>query len=213
MIKVAIVEDDAKVRESLTFLISGSSGFSCIGAYSNAEVAMKELPQNWPDVVLMDINLPKMSGIECATKLKATRPMLQIIMLTSYDDNEWIFNSLKAGASGYLSKQSQPAEILEAIVDVRGGGSPMSSFIARKVVQFFQRPAQNGTENLTHREFEILDLLSKGYQHKEIADQLSIAPGTTRNHLQNIYNKLHVRSRTEAVLKYMGIGKRDASEI
>ncbi len=204
LVKVAIVEDDAKVRESLSFLINGTSGFSCIGAYSNAEVAIKELPRNWPDVLLMDINLPKMSGIECTTKLKALQPGLQIIMLTSYDDNEWIFNSLKAGASGYLSKQSQPAELLEAIRDVRSGGSPMSSFIARKVVQYFQKPAQDGMENLTHREFEILDLLSKGYQHKEIADKLSISPGTTRNHLQNIYNKLHVRSRTEAVLKFLG---------
>lgn len=209
IIKVAIVEDDAKVREGLSFLINGTSGFSCAGTYSNAEVAIKELPQDWPDVLLMDINLPKMSGIECSTKLKALRPGLQIIMLTSYDDNEWIFNSLKAGASGYLSKQSQPTEILEAIRDVRSGGSPMSSFIARKVVQYFQKPCQDGMENLTHREFEILDLLSKGYQHKEIADKLSISPGTTRNHLQNIYNKLHVRSRTEAVLKFLGAKGQD----
>lgn len=211
MIKVAIVEDDAKVRESLAILINGTPAFSCVGSFPNAEVAMKDLPQQWPDVVVMDINLPKMSGIECAGKLKTQRPQLQIIMLTSYDDNERVFNSLKAGASGYLSKQSAPSEILEAISDVHKGGSPMTSSIARKVVQFFQKPAaQDDTSKLTHREFEILDLLSKGYQYKEIGDQLSISAGTVRNHLQNIYQKLHVRSRTEAVVKFLGNAKREA---
>jgi DNA-binding NarL/FixJ family response regulator len=204
-IKVSIVEDDARVREGLSFLLEGSAGFACASLFSNAEAALKQLPQQWPDVVLMDINLPKMSGIECVLKLKALNPSLQIVMLTSSEDEDTIFNSLKSGASGYLVKQTPPTEILEAIEDVHKGGSPMSRSIARKVVRHFQQEQpRNETESLSKRELEILTYLTKGLQYKEIADTLDISIGTVRTHLRSIYEKLHVRSRTEAVVKFLG---------
>ncbi len=204
-IKVAIVEDDAKVRESLSILINGAESFSCIGAFPSGEVALRQIPQDWPDVVLMDINLVQMSGIECVAMLKARRPQLHVIMLTAHEDNELIFNSLKAGASGFLIKRTPHAEILEAIVDVQGGGSPMTGSIARQVVQYFHHKQPSNKEmNLSARELEVLTLLSKGYQYKEIAGILFISVPTVRNHLQNIYQKLHVRSRTEAVVKFLG---------
>lgn len=205
-IKVSIVEDDAGVRESLSILVNGVSGFHCISKFANGEVASKMIPLNWPDVVLMDINMPKLSGIECTAHLKALNPRLQIIMLTVYEDNEQIFDSLAAGASGYLSKETPPSEVLEAISDVVRGGSPMSSQIARKVVQYFQRKQRSvdDTENLSQREEEILGYLAKGYRYKEIAEALSISALTVRSHLHRIYEKLHVRSRTEAVVKYLG---------
>jgi DNA-binding NarL/FixJ family response regulator len=208
-IKVAVVEDDKRLREGLVFLLNSTSEFQCVGSYPNAEMALKQLPSDWPDVVLMDINLPNMSGIECVAKLKALRPQLQVVMLTAYVDNEQIFNSLKAGASGYLIKKTPATEILEAVTDAHKGGSPMTSSIARKVVEFFrQAPPEKETEDLSKRELEILDLLAKGYRYKEIADTLSISFDTVRFHLRNIYEKLHVHSRTEAVVKYLG--KRDA---
>jgi DNA-binding NarL/FixJ family response regulator len=205
-IKVAIVEDDAGVRESITVLINGTPGFKCISAFPNAETALKQLPLNWPDVVLMDINLPEISGIECVAKLKAIKPALQVIMLTVYMDNEKIFKSLMAGASGYLIKQTAPVQVLDAITEVHRGGSPMSSQIARKVVQYVQQQGTTSEEtaNLSKREYEILSHLAKGYQYKEIADMLGISVLTVRNHLRNIYEKLHVRSRTEAVVKFLG---------
>src|SRR5436190_15351318 len=138
-IKVAIVEDDAGVRESLTVIINGTGGFRCIGSFANAETALKHLPRDWPDVILMDINLPQMSGIELVAKLKSMRPELHVIMLTVYVDSEQIFQSLQAGANGYLIKQTPPAQILEALIDVQKGGAPMSNMIARKVVQYFQK--------------------------------------------------------------------------
>jgi len=210
MIQVSIVEDDTRFRESLTIMINGSPEFRCLGAFPNAEVALKQIPQEWPDVVLMDINLPQMSGIECVAKLKALRSTLQFIMLTVYLDNDKIFQSLKAGASGYLLKQTPPAEIMAAVSDIHRGGSPMSNIIARRVVQFFQSApapaasAVNEMEGLTKREYEILGLVAKGYQFKEIADQLGVSFTTVRAHVRNIYEKLHVRSRTEAVLKFLG---------
>ena len=205
-IKVSIVEDDAGVRESMSVLINGTGGFRCISAFPNAEMALKNLPLNWPDVVLMDINLPEISGIECVSRLKAMRPALQIIMLTVYMENEKIFKSLVAGASGYLIKQTPPAQILEAIAEVHRGGSPMSGNIARKVVQYVQQQGTPSSETaaLSKREQEILSQLAKGYQYKEIADALGISALTVRNHLRNIYEKLHVRSRTEAVIKFLG---------
>jgi DNA-binding NarL/FixJ family response regulator len=207
-IKVSIVEDKAGVRKSLAILINGSSGFECISHFPNAEVALEEMPKNWPDVVLMDINLPEMSGIECVKKLKALQLPLQIIMLTVYVENEKIFKSLMAGASGYLIKDTPPTEILEAIADVHRGGSPMSSHIARKVVQHVQQFSNSSDETmaLSPREYEILGHLAKGYQYKEIADMLSISGLTVRTHLRNIYEKLQVRSRTEAVVKFLGKG-------
>jgi DNA-binding NarL/FixJ family response regulator len=203
-VKVAIVEDDRRIRESLAVLLEGSAGFRCVDAYANAESALKEIPREWPDAVLMDINLPQMSGIECAAKLKALRPELQIIMLTVYVDSDQIFQSLKAGASGYLIKDTPPAEVLAAITEVHRGGSPMSSAIARKVVQHFQK--QQEPLDITRREQEILTHLSKGYFDKEIAEMLSISVPTLRTHIRNIYEKLQVRSRAAAVAKFLGAG-------
>jgi DNA-binding NarL/FixJ family response regulator len=206
MIKVAIVEDDSKVREGLPFIINAAGGFTCTGAYPNAEVALKQMPHHWPDMVLMDINLPEMSGIECVAKLKELRPALQILMLTAHEDEELIFESLMAGASGYLLKRTPPAEILEALQDLQNGGSPMTSSIARKVVLHFQQQKRSRDEadKLSDREREIVTLLAKGYQYKEIAEQLSISPLTVRSHLRRIYEKLQVRTRTEAVMKFFG---------
>ncbi len=202
--KVAIVEDDSGLRESLAILIDGATGLQCVGTYSSAEAALKNMPGNWPDVVLMDINLPQMSGIECVARLKEKCPALQIIMLTVYVDNEKIFKSLQAGATGYLIKQTAPGELLEAIADVQHGGAPMTNTIARQVVQYFQqRKPSNDAENLTQRENEILELVAQGYRDKEIADQLTLSVRTVGTHIRNIYEKLHVRSRTEAVLKFL----------
>lgn len=203
-IKVCLVEDDTPLRESMGILLNGSGQFKCIGAFPNAETALKQIPLDWPQVVLMDVNLPKMSGIECVSKLKEMRPELLVIMLTICGDDDQIFESLKAGASGYLLKTASPGEILEAIVEVHSGGAPMSSTIAHKLVRYFQQlktPAP--ATNLTKRESEILNYLVKGYQYKEIADALSIGGSTVRTHIEHIYEKLHVSSRTEAVVKFL----------
>ena len=204
-IKVAIVEDDSKIRESIKLILNGTQEFSCIAVYEDAESALYDLPSKNPDVVLIDINLPQMSGIECVRLLKQKIPEILIIMLTMYQDFLKIFNSLQAGAVGYLLKSSSPVEILQAIKDVSNGGSPMSAQIARKVVQSFYRPNSDfkTTVKLTERETEILDLLSKGYINKEIAELLSISPDTVHNHLRRIYEKLQVHTRTEAVVKYL----------
>ena len=185
--------------------INGSPGFSCIASYASGEAALKELPEIIPDVVLMDINLPGITGIECITKLKESHPSMQFIMLTIFEDNEAIFNSLAAGASGYLLKQTPAARLLEAISDVYHGGSPMSSEIARKVVQSFQTHAYPSSSEhvLTKREEDILALLAKGYLYKEIADACNISLDTVRSHIRHIYEKLHVNTRTEAILIYL----------
>jgi len=205
MIKVSIVEDDNRIRESLAVLIDGGENIRCISSYATAEEAVEKIPTRKPDVVLMDINLPKMSGIECVRKLKTLLPKLQILMLTMYEDDDLVFQSLMAGASGYLVKRTSPAELLQAIEEVHSGASPMSGKIARTVVEYFQRlqSASPQEENLSKREQEILDLLVKGYRYKEIADALSISFETVRSHLKNIYDKMHVHSRTEAVVKYL----------
>ena len=202
-INVAIVEDNDKIRDGLSLLIDGYVGFSCVAAYSNAEDALKFLPGQKPDVVLMDIQLPKMSGIECVENLIQKSPDLQIMMLTVYEDNEQIFKSLAAGATGYILKRTPPVELLEAIKELHEGGSPMSDQIARKVVQTFQQIGKSSkeTENLSERETEILSYLAKGYQDKEIAEKFFLSVKTIRTHLRNIYKKLHVHSRTEAGLK------------
>ncbi|HZQ48197.1 MAG TPA: response regulator transcription factor [Verrucomicrobiae bacterium] len=204
-IKVSIVEDDARFRESMAILIDGAEGFRCAGAYPNADTALLEIPKAWPDVVLMDINLPRVSGIVCVSRLKAIRPGLRVIMLTAYMDTRQIFDSLKAGASGYLIKKTPAARILDAITEVHTGGAPMSPTIARKVVDHFQeaRPL-NQVEALSAREYEILSHVVKGLQYKEIAEALSISAHTVRAHIRTIYEKLHVSSRTEAVLKFVG---------
>lgn len=205
-IKVSVVEDDEGVRESLAALLNDADGFQCVSSHASAEDAIAQIPQKKPDVVLMDINLPAMSGIDCVRKLKELAPQTQIMMLTMYEDGEQIFNSLAAGASGYLLKRTPTAKLLEAIEEVQRGASPMSGKIARVVVQYFQQKSQPATpesQTLSKREQEILDLLAKGFRYKEIADSLSISFDTVRSHLRNIYDKLHVSSRTEAVVKYL----------
>lgn len=203
MINVAIVEDSKEIREGLEILLNGSDGYYCVGAFATGEDALLGLLSRKPDVVLMDINLPGVSGIECTRRLKQQRPGLPIMVLTVFEDDEMIFESLKAGASGYLLKKTPPARLLDAILDVHAGGSPMSSRIARKVVATFQAlgTSSKETENLSPREHEIMAYLAKGYRYKEIADALFISVETVRTHLRNIYDKLHVRSRSEAVLK------------
>ncbi|MEW5800291.1 MAG: response regulator transcription factor [Bacteroidota bacterium] len=204
-IRVAIVEDLPDIRNGLAALIGGSAGFSCVGVFANGEEAVNGLLDVKPDVVLMDIDMPRMNGIECIKKLKTAHPRLQITMLTVFEDEEKIFGSLKAGASGYLLKKTPPVKLLESITELYNGGSPMSAGIARKIVEAFRQdaPANNEMENLSAREHEILTYLAKGYRYKEIADTLFISVETVRTHLRNIYEKLHVRSRTEAVLKYL----------
>jgi DNA-binding NarL/FixJ family response regulator len=204
-IRMAVVEDDRTVREGLQMLLNGSPGFACVAAYANGEDAVAGIPQVNPDVVLMDINLPGMNGIECILNLKEQRLPAQFIMLTVFEDADAIFRSLSAGATGYLLKQTPPAKLLEAIQDVHRGGSPMSGEIARKVVQSFQHPASsaNTPNGLTKREEEILSYLVKGYFYKEIAGLMFISVETVRTHIRNIYEKLQVRTRTEAILKYL----------
>lgn len=205
IINVGIVEDNNKIRNGLAAIIDGSEGFQCNAVYETAEEALRKIPKENPDVVLMDINLPGMTGIECVVKLKEILPDIQIMMLTVYEDNEMIFKSLTAGATGYILKRTPPSELLDAIKEIHSGGSPMSDQIARKVVQTFQKMGQSNkdTENLSDRELEILTYLSRGYHDKEIADKLFLSVKTVRTHLRNIYKKLHVRSRTEAVLIYL----------
>jgi DNA-binding NarL/FixJ family response regulator len=204
-IRIAVVEDDKMVREVLEILLNGSPGFSCVAVYGNGEDAVAGLREVNPDVVLMDINLPGINGIECIIRLKELGLPMLFIMLTIFEDADAIFQSLSAGASGYLLKGTPPAKLLEAIQDVYQGGSPMSREIARKVIQSFQQPASNSvTENiLTKREEEILACLVKGLLYKEIANLLFIGVETVRTHIRHIYEKLQVRTRSEAIVKYL----------
>jgi DNA-binding NarL/FixJ family response regulator len=204
-IKVMIVEDDDAVREALRLLIDGSEGYDCIADCSSAEEALGLIPDNQPHVVLMDINLPGMNGIECVVYIKNSWPIVQVMMLTVFDNTDEIFKSLTAGATGYLLKKTPPAKLLEAIKELVNGGSPMSGEIARKVVQTFARPLKHPfpEAKLTAREEEILAFLSKGFLYKEIAAALFISIETVRTHIRNIYQKLQVRTRTEVVLKYL----------
>jgi DNA-binding NarL/FixJ family response regulator len=205
MIKVSIVEDNQKLRDSLAILIDGAAGFQCVSTHPSAEEAVRQIPVKKPDVVLMDINLAQMSGIECVQKLKETMPEMKIVMHTISEDREQIFKSLRAGADGYLLKRTPPARMLEALAEVFRGESPMSGQVARMMVDYFkQRGAVEKAEHLSDREREILDHLAKGYRYKEIADALGIGLATVRTHLRRIYEKLHVSSRTEAVVKYLG---------
>jgi DNA-binding NarL/FixJ family response regulator len=203
---VAIVEDNPKLRQSLARLIDLAPGMRCVGAWADGKTALTQLPALQPQVVLMDINMPGMTGIECTERLKRALPETQVIMVTVYENADNIFSALQAGASGYLLKRSSAAEIIDAINEVRSGGAPMTSEIARKVVQAFKRPpAKSGVDvELTQRENEILSLLSQGFANKQIADKLKIAANTVKVHTKHIYEKLHVRSRTEAMAKYMG---------
>jgi DNA-binding NarL/FixJ family response regulator len=203
-IAVSIVEDDAPARSILADWIHRASGFRCAGRYGSAEAALAALPAEKPTVVLMDINLPSMSGIECVRQLKPQLPKTQFVMITVYEDADHIFNALAVGASGYLLKRVSRGELLAALRDVHSGGSPMSSNIARKVVQSFQRPAlqQSDAVELSPREREVLELLARGYLYKEIADLLQISGPTVNTHIRRIYEKLHVRSRSQAVAKF-----------
>ena len=204
-IKVAIVDDDEGIRSSLATLIRRASTLRLAGEFPDAETALKEIPRRPPDVVLMDINLPGMNGVECVRQLKAALPAVQFLMLTVYEDSDSLFKSLKAGASGYLLKRTAPARLLEAIRDVHEGGSPMTPQLARRVVQFFSGPSPEGSPmaKLTPGEREFLDLLANGYAYKEIADRMSISIDTVRSYVRTVYEKLHVHSRTEAVVKYL----------
>jgi len=205
MITVAIVEDIREIKEGLEILIDSDEGFTCIKTFSSGEEAVKGLPGLCPDVVLMDINLPGINGIDAVRRLKGQCPDTQFIMSTVYEDDENIFESLKAGASGYLLKKTAPSKILESITEVFHGGSPMNSQIARKVIASFQQKKTiDETEILTNREKEILKLLSKGLRYKEIAADLHISMDTVRSHTRNIYEKLQVQSRTEAINKVLG---------
>jgi DNA-binding NarL/FixJ family response regulator len=203
VIKVSVVEDNDRFRESLALLIDGSPGLKCAGAHRSAEVALGRIPLEKPDVVLMDIELPGRTGIECVWELKQRLRSIPIMMLTAYDDPEKIFNSLRAGACGYLLKRTPPGELLEAIQELHRGGSPMSTQIARRVVASLHQskpPVQEAA--LTEREAEILTYLAKGYSNKEIANLLRLSLETVRTHLRHVYEKLHVHSRTEALARY-----------
>lgn len=204
MIRVAIVEDDEEIRANLSDRIGNNPAFQLLGTFSDGESAVKDLPNRKPDVVLMDINLPQMDGVECVRTLKPQMPGTQFLMLTVYEDNNRLFKSLTAGASGYLLKRTSPVKLLQAIREAHRGGSPMTPQIARRVVQHFsQRNSESELERLAPREMEVLDQLSKGFRYKEIVDNLGISHGTLHSYIRNIYEKLHVHSRTEAVVKYL----------
>jgi len=204
-VKVVLVEDKLEVRESWSKLINSLPGFSCIRVCSSGEEALRVIPTIQPDVVLMDIFLPRMSGIECTAQLKTLLPKIQILILTAVEDDELVFMALQAGADGYLLKRTKPADLRAALLEVLRGGAPMTSEVARRVVESFRRPARSREEavHLSAREEEVLVLLSKGYSNKEIADRLTLSVETVGSHLKHIYEKMHVRSRAEAVARYM----------
>jgi DNA-binding NarL/FixJ family response regulator len=205
-ITVAIVEDRTDVREGLGALVDASEGFVCSGAFGDAEAFLRALGREPLDVVLMDIGLPGMSGIEAVRVLHTRRPDVQAMMLTVFEDDDHVFEALRSGATGYVLKTTPPGELLDAIVQLHAGGSPMSSGIARRVVEAFHRPplVSRGEDPLTPREQEILALLVQGYRYREIADRLFISIDTVRTHVRHVYEKMHVRSRAEATVKYLG---------
>jgi DNA-binding NarL/FixJ family response regulator len=205
-IRTVLIEDDPPFADALAkYLRLSGSRVECTSVYADAETALRGIANDPPEVALVDINLPRMNGIECVARLKVLHPTLLCVILTMYDDSPMIFDALKAGACGYLLKRTPPAEIVDAIVQVRGGGSPMSPEIARQVVGFFHRaPSTDGLSVLTEREREVLQWLAQGSLYKEIAHRLGISIDTVRGHLRKIYDKLHVHSRTEAVVKFLG---------
>jgi DNA-binding NarL/FixJ family response regulator len=204
-IKVALVEDQPKVRDSWIKLINSFPDFTCICACSTGEEALRVIPRDPPDVVLMDIFLLRMSGIECTSRLKALLPQTQIVILTAMDDQELVFLALEAGADGYLLKRTKPSDLRTALLDVLGGGAPMTSQIARRVIESFRQKAKikDDSAHLSVREEQILVLLSQGYSNKMIADKLALSIATVCTHLKHVFTKLHVNSRTEAVVHYM----------
>jgi DNA-binding NarL/FixJ family response regulator len=205
-ITVSIIEDDSGLREGLQAMLNGFSRFKCVAVYPNAEQAVTNMPQSTPNVAIVDINLPKMSGIECVRHLKPICPKTQFLMLTVYEDTDLIFESLKAGASGYLLKRSEPTRILSAIEEVHAGGAPMTAEIARRVVKSFQdqKQGESVTDLLSPRELEVLELLARGSSYNEISEQLEISYSTVNSHVKSIYETLHVRSRAQAVARYLG---------
>ncbi|MBC8154863.1 MAG: response regulator transcription factor [Bacteroidetes bacterium] len=206
MISVAIVEDKEAIRQSLAILVDGADGFSCQATFETAEAALGFLPGHCVDVVLMDIDLPGMNGIECVRQLKPLCPHTQFMMCTMYDEDETVFDALKAGANAYILKRSPPHKLLEAITELHEGGAPMSRTIARKIAGSFHAnsPTDSALASLTPREREILERLAKGHSHKEVALELFVSPTTVRKHIFNIYEKLQVHSKVEAVNKYLG---------
>lgn len=205
MHRVALVEDRGPVREQWASILDSFDDFTCVRACSSGEEALERLPALRPDIVLMDIFLPRMSGIECTVRLKEAAPESRVLILTASDDEEMIFPALEAGADGYLLKHSTPHELHQALLDVMHGGLPMTSGVARRVAEYFRRrgEARHRVERLSQRETEVLDHLAKGYVNKEIADKLSLSVETIRSYLKNIYEKMHVHSRAEAVAKYV----------
>jgi len=205
IITVSIVDDEADLREHIAGYLAVAGNIRCISAYASAEEAIEHLPRDKPDVILMDINLGDMDGIECVRRLTVLMPEAQVLMLTVFEDTEQIFRALAAGASGYLLKRLSPKKLLEAIEEVHDGGSPMSASIARKVVQSFKTVPAHGDEsaNLSQRERSVLNGLAEGLAYKQIADQLEISIHTVRNYIRRIYEKLHVCTRTEAVAKFL----------
>lgn len=205
-IAISIVEDQRDMRESLVEWLGNAPGLRCVGAHANAEEALRDIPMENPDVVLMDINLTGMNGIQCVSRLKERLPKTQVLMLTTYEEGDMIFDSLRAGANGYILKNMPREELVSAVEQVHAGGAPMSLQIARKVINHFHRSKKPSSElaQLTARELEILKQLAKGYMYKEIAENLSISMSTVRTHVSAVYEKLHVQSRTEAAMKLVG---------
>ena len=204
-IRISLVEDNTGIRETLKLLIDGTNGLICCCDYSNAEDAIINLPVKKPDIILMDINLPGKSGIQCIQELKPKMPNSNFVILTMYEDSEMVFEALKSGAVGYMLKRTSPDKLIEAIMEAHNGGSPMSMQIARMVVRSFSNSKEKleNEYSLTNREGEILRCLTKGMRYKEIAGELCISVETVRSHLRKIYEKLQVRSATEAVIKYL----------
>jgi DNA-binding NarL/FixJ family response regulator len=205
VIRVAIVEDDEWLRTSLATEISGAAGFQCLGAFRSAELALENIPALNPDVVLMDINLPGMDGVQCVRRLKEICPQIQFLMLTVYEEGDRIFNSLQAGACGYLLKRTAMGQLFEAIRQVMDGGTPLTDHIARKIVHYFnQLGARASTlDSLSPREAKVLAVLAEGMSYKEAASSLALSIDTIRMNVRHIYHKLHVHSRAEAVAKYL----------
>jgi len=205
-INVGIVEDDREVRENWVKVLNAHPKIRCIAACESGEAALKVLPERQPDVVLMDIDLPGMSGIQCTALLKEKLPRTQVLMVTIYSNNNSVFEALQVGASGYLLKNNSSEEVIRSVIEVVEGGAPMTGQIARRVIEAFRRPAPKDLKEaqLTAREQEILQLIAKGYANKEIASQLEVSVSTVRTHIEHIYEKLHVHCRTEAAAKYLG---------
>ncbi len=205
-INVGIVEDDREVRENWVKVLNAHPKIRCVAACESGEAALEVLPERQPDVVLMDIDLPGMSGIQCTALLKEKMPKTQVLMVTIYSNNKSVFEALQVGASGYLLKNNSSEEVIRSVIEVVEGGAPMTGQIARRVIEAFRRPAPKDLKEaqLTAREQEILQLIAKGYANKEIASQLEVSASTVRTHIEHIYEKLHVHCRTEAAAKYLG---------